>query len=211
VFGDDLLYLYYGVPAYRRTDGPKRNAVELPVTFMFEPSILTHVARYYPFDTGALSAGRFGAWLGRLGAFRDNFGVTGTGDHLPPCRLVHSVYGDNINYLDGVLRTPVVPTDPIPLLTDFLSDDLSGLGVDKRQCMIECHTLTPLRLDRSLSWVAYPKRLTSVFARLARSLEPWVPESYEYRSHVIVDPRDAAAQIEAEAIKRIHRFIARPL
>jgi hypothetical protein len=62
VFGEPLIYLFYGRPAYRSTRGamPDTTIQCCPVCFIFKPTFLkVHPARIYPFDTGAAKGGRF--------------------------------------------------------------------------------------------------------------------------------------------------------
>src|SRR5262245_13640621 len=53
-FGEDLVYLFYGGVFFRHSYEEEDGAGLLPVAFLFSPTILDGVSRYFPFDTGAL-------------------------------------------------------------------------------------------------------------------------------------------------------------
>ena len=62
VFGEPLLYLFYGRPAYRDTTQtvPTRDVGFYPICFVFRPGTLWKWAkRIYPFDTGASQRGLY--------------------------------------------------------------------------------------------------------------------------------------------------------
>ena len=62
VFGEDLLYFFYGRPAYRDASQtvPRRERGVLPDLFVFRPGTLSKGAtRLYPFDSGASQTGLY--------------------------------------------------------------------------------------------------------------------------------------------------------
>jgi hypothetical protein len=210
VFQEDVLYLFYGGVFYRTEQNPTRNVSELPIAFLFDPSVLSDVTRYYPFDTGAMAAGRFGDWGTRFNSFKETFRVSGGRDHHIPCRMVHHIFGDNKQYLVGHVNPDCKnKPDPLPQLFDFMSSDLSLHHVDHRQCMIECQVTRPITLERHLLWVAFPESMTDIFAQLYQLTEPYMPDYYPYASHVIFNPSEIAAQLQlraAEVVKRYERL-----
>ncbi len=101
--GEDLLYLFYGRPAYRvsKTVTSKGQLRHLPVCFVLEPHSISTAKRIYPFDSGAFSEGLFNEFL--KGFELDNFHV---GDFPEaPQRLVSAFYGNNKNYYFGEVST----------------------------------------------------------------------------------------------------------
>jgi hypothetical protein len=62
VFGEDLLYFFYGRPAYRDASqtAPTRDVGFYPICFVFRPgSISKGAKRLYPFDSGASQTGMY--------------------------------------------------------------------------------------------------------------------------------------------------------
>ena len=57
VFGEDLLYIFYGKPAYRVSGGekPTSDPGPFPVTFILKAEAAMPLKRLFPFDTGALA------------------------------------------------------------------------------------------------------------------------------------------------------------
>jgi hypothetical protein len=211
VFNEDVLYLFYGGPFYRRTFSPTEDTAELPIAFVFHPSVLQRVKRYYPFDTGAAASGRFGASATRsLGDFKNRFPVLGSNDATVPRKLVQYLYGSNGRYLRGMPEVEAANRpQPFPDLHAFLSANLTPDGVDHRQCTIECHYLEPLPLDMTLLAVALPEMMTDVLATYCETTNH-VPELLLYPSHRIFRPGEVVAQIQEQARLVIDRFVEIP-
>jgi hypothetical protein len=100
VFKRELLYFFYGGAFYRPKPCPTQNASELPIAFIFDPTLLCEVKHYYPFDTGAVATGRFGSWSTRL-CNLDQYCVEGYGDYNTPCHIVYHIYESNDRYIRG--------------------------------------------------------------------------------------------------------------
>jgi hypothetical protein len=210
VFGKDILYLFYGGVFYRTKDNPTRNASELPIAFLFQPSVLNDFDCYYPLDTGAMATGLYGDWKNRFDPFEERLRING-GDYSIPSQIVHHIYGSNENYLIGELDSSLsTKLEPFPQLGAFLSDDLSSRGVDSRQNRIECHKFRPLALGRDLLWVGFPESHADIFARLYERTKPLVPECFPYASHKIIRPNEVAAMLEFKAREVINRYVSLP-
>jgi hypothetical protein len=64
VFNEDLIYAFYGRPAYRsRYDDSIGLVARAPVIVVLSPDLVVSGTRLYPFDTGAYAAGRYQRWL----------------------------------------------------------------------------------------------------------------------------------------------------
>jgi hypothetical protein len=64
VFKKDLLYFFYGRPAYRKSTGESIGIpARAPVVFVLAPDLVDMGVRVFPFDTGAYAAGRYGRWI----------------------------------------------------------------------------------------------------------------------------------------------------
>jgi hypothetical protein len=207
VFGRSILYLYYGAAFYRPRQGVTRDATWLPVAFLFSPSVLALARCYYPFDTGALAANRFGArWSKRLTPFKSRFRVAGRGTVLTPCKVVFHMYRSNKNYLKGGVQPGGAgEPDPLPLLRNFLRADLTRYGADARQCAIECHFRLPLPLNRALLWIGLPQLWMSAAPAIQKSCKPEKPAFFPYDSHAVFHPGEVCAQLQAEALKFARR------
>lgn len=61
IFDRDLIYTYYGRPAYRtKHNGNSALTANLPCVFIFDPlKIKSPIEAVFPFDTGAFEAGRY--------------------------------------------------------------------------------------------------------------------------------------------------------
>ncbi len=204
IFKENLLYLFYGGVFYRSQTIVSKNAVELPIVFVFNPSVLRSVERYYPFDTGGLGSGHFGDWTDKLVEYQDRFRVLGLGDYTIPSQLVYHLYGSNKRYLNGLVNPALRGNpDPLPQLFDFLTADLTAYGVDRRQASIEAHCKDSIPLDKDVLWIAFPESKTKSFIPLFKQLhsltKPAVPKFFAYPSHVIFSPREIAAQLQAAA------------
>jgi len=210
-FKEDILCFFYGGVFYRATNKNMRTQIELPVAFIFEPSILSSFSSYFPFDTGGMSNGRCGEWGEKLISFETTFKVSG-GDHTVPSRMVYHLFETNDNYLRGRPSASLKDKPaPLPLLLDYFTDDLSGNDVDHRQCIIECQAKAPISLTHGLIWVGFPDYLTGEFLELLKLIEPKVPQYWCYESHAIFNPAQIAAKLEEKAREHvISRYISPP-
>lgn len=95
VYKDDLLYLFYGRPAYKAGEGVPASAIieQAPICLVFNPSVLAAAVRMLPFDSGGFA--RYRSLVGtNLG--REDFELPGDADI--PRRLVGAFYETNRNY-----------------------------------------------------------------------------------------------------------------
>ncbi len=217
VFREEIVYLFYGGVFYRTTDNPTRDAAQLPIAFVFHPEVLASVRRYYPFDTGALAAGRYGSWSDDLKpVFKDRFRIEGEVGYSAPGKLVHHAYGSNKRYVVGdAYRSCGRKPEPLRQLCEFYNTDLTGLGVDHRQSIIECQSLKPVSLKRGLLWVGYPERNTKKYRPLFEKIREWMypdfPTFYAYSSHKVSKPSEIAARLHDVAVEQvIKRFMSLP-
>jgi hypothetical protein len=208
VFGERLVYLFYGGAFYRTADTLTKDASELPIAFLFEPNVLAKISRFYPFDTGALASGHFGAPGDRFKPFMSAFQIPGV-DAQTPSRVVHHLFGSNKNYISGSVD-PDCRTKPSPLpeLYELMTQDLTSSGTDHRQCCIECQTTNTLDLGEHLAWLAFPESQFMYFQKLYRKkTAPRMPQYYAYSSHVIINPREITYDIHQHALEFIEPYL----
>jgi len=104
VFGEDLLYFFYGRPGYRVAAGvgSRSDITCCPVCFVLKPDIKVPVKRVYPFDTGAFDGGMFNGFNHKLMGL-ENF-LLGDSPDLPQ-KVVEYFFGSNRSYYLGALKT----------------------------------------------------------------------------------------------------------
>ena len=74
LFGEPLLYFFYGRPAYRDTSqiSPTRDVGFYPICFVFRPGAFSAgVKRLFPFDSGASQSGLYEPAIQRTNALAD--------------------------------------------------------------------------------------------------------------------------------------------
>jgi hypothetical protein len=213
VFGNKLLYFSYGGVFYRTSSPQTEAAGELPVAFVFSPKVMDIVSRLFPFDSGAMHAGRFGSdWSHRLSPFESRFRVDTSGGVQDAQILLYHLFKTNPSYLCGKPSTASRRKHaPLPLLYEFLNADLSSLKVDHRQRTIEAISDVAVELGKNILWVGFPRRKTSdVLKALLRWTRPVIPQFWEYDFHRNYHPAEIAAQLEDHAnedvIKRYAEF-----
>ncbi|MBX3563597.1 MAG: hypothetical protein KF730_03365 [Sphingomonas sp.] len=94
VYGESLVYLFYGRPAFKPLAGMAASSMaeHLPMCLVFDSSALASAERILPFDSGGFD--RYAPSTGTLN--REAFELAGGAD-TPP-RLVAAFYETNLNY-----------------------------------------------------------------------------------------------------------------
>jgi len=212
VLKSDLLYFSYGGLFYRGPDLQSQQPLELPIGLVFDPRMFTTISELFPFDSGAMSAMRFGAdWFDKLRPFEARFAVHAGDLSRAAQELVLHLFETNSNYIKGVPSTPSTgKRQPLPLLHDFLAADLTSLNVDHRQRTIEAIARVTVSLGQHLLWIGLPQLATSSRLRqLYRWTKPTVTQAFEYDYHANSTPASIAELLEAEASKDVVNRYAR--
>lgn len=158
VYDDDLLYLFYGRPAYKPAENVGASfMVELaPICLVLSPSLLGAAVRSLPFDSGGFD--RYRNQIGP-GLTRQDFEMPG--DHTLPRRLVGAFYGTNRDYYH---HTALV--QPEPPLSRRAARALSRLITDKsirndddRCGTIEVQFFDRIRLADALQAIVAPAQM----------------------------------------------------
>lgn len=155
VYGADLLYLFYGRPAFKPTAGSVSNIIDYaPICLVLDPILLESTIRVLPFDSGGFE--RYANLIGRnlqMSSFE-----LGSGSSMPR-RLVGAYYKSNRNYYDQVptLREMDIPVTRLTarayarLIADpSLRDD------DDRCATIELQYSTSISLQSALRAIIAP-------------------------------------------------------
>ena len=94
--------------------------------------------------------------------------------------------------------------EPIPLLREFLTDDLSWIQVDHRQRTIEAIAEVGLKLADTLEWIGIPEiDILNVQNRLYHWTKPRMVEIHSYGFRKNFHPRELAAQLEDAAYEYV--------
>jgi hypothetical protein len=95
VYGEDLLYLFYGRPAFKPLNGIAPGAIQelWPICLVLDPGLLDAAVRILPFDSGGFE--RYRDVLGPH-LTRQDFELEG--DPTAPLRLVGAFYRTSRNY-----------------------------------------------------------------------------------------------------------------
>lgn len=146
VFREDLLYFFYGRPAYRHTENaPLRISGRAPVALILDPDLIAHGKRLFPFDSGAFADKRYANWMHPKMQLAD-FEMACPSD--APQRHVASFFGSNSAYLRLRGQRPSAS-----LAGEFEVDSLLALLTDQsiehaddRRVSIELQVAAPVPL-----------------------------------------------------------------
>ncbi len=159
--GEDLLYLFYGRPAFKPLPGLPASAIaeHLPMCLVVDPTLLGDAVRILPFDSGGY--GRYAAHTGPL-VQRADFEL-GPGCEVP-MRLVRAFFETNRNYY---IQTPTSNDAAIPVSQREakafarLSRDPALADDDDRRSTIEVQIGRAVPLATALKAVVAPPVLLS--------------------------------------------------
>lgn len=157
-YGQDLLYLFYGRPAYKPLPGVPASGIDehLPMCLVIDPALMDDAVRILPFDSGGYH--RYAALTGEL-LDRPDFEL-GPGRDIP-MRLVRAFYQTNRNYY---MQSPTSDHRAIPMAQAAarafarLTRDVS-LGDDDRRSTVEIQIARPVPLSEALKAVVGPATL----------------------------------------------------
>ncbi len=148
VFKEDLIYFFYGRPAYRlNNDAGAVQSAKAPVVIMLDPDITRRGRRLYPFDTGAFEAKRYAKWMHEKMKLTD-FQLKCEPD--APKRYVSAFFGDNDNYLLQRSRARRKSADPLAFEVETIQTMLADTDVsqsDGRRIAMELQVPTTIPLD----------------------------------------------------------------
>lgn len=181
VYGTDLLYLFYGRPAFKPLPGlaPSGMSEHLPMCLVLDPALLGDALRILPFDSGGYD--RYAPHIGPL-LDRPDFELGSRGD--VPMRLVRAFFDSNGNYFRS---RPTADAESISMAHEAaralarLSRDQSIADDDDRRSTIEVQIARSVPLSQALRAVVAPASLLSdlpIAAALA-AMPDVVPISYE--------------------------------
>lgn len=159
VYDEELLYLFYGRPAYRPEIEVLSTSDEgfRPISIILYPDIDTAVARVVPIDTGAFSKGMFANHCPealKKENFEIRFGVEAASRH------VKAFFGNNKNYYLSRLRKDL-SLDPTQLAAKAYTSIQTNTGQtksDDRRSTIEVQVSADILLnENTVMAVALPE------------------------------------------------------
>ena len=161
VYGEDLVYLFYGRPAFKPLASIAASAIDehLPMCLVIDPNLLGDAIRIVPFDSGGYS--RYSAQTGPL-LERADFELGPDGEI--PLRLVRAFFETNRNYYH---QLPTADPDKIPVSEAAarayarLTRDTSIADDDDRRSTIEIQISEAVQLAPALLAVVAPPVLMS--------------------------------------------------
>ena len=105
IFGEPLIYLFYGKPAYRAKHGSNaRLEFEWPIVFVFHPDKIKNFRRVFPFDTGAFAFKVYSDFFDKNSKI-DDFELEPELDSAR--KIVGAFYMNHKEYYDGSSRKNV--------------------------------------------------------------------------------------------------------
>jgi len=209
-FKEKLVYLFYGGVFYRPpSDRISRRSTYLPLAFVFSPTVLDQIDRYFPFDTGGIFANLYGPRGAAMQPVDPRFRVSG-GSYKVPAKMVYHLFGTNKAYLqeEQPRESLLDMQDPCPDLFRYLAEPPCD-DVDQRWRRIEALHTEPISV-RHLLWVGFPREYQSAFGQLYEKLKPFVPQYYSYESYPLKRPSEFAAILQEKAHQVIEYYLQLP-
>ncbi|NFV78583.1 hypothetical protein [Magnetospirillum aberrantis] len=210
VFGESLLYLFYGRPAYRpnqRVGNTSQNAYR-PVCLLLGPSTAPPPRRAYPFDSGAFAGCVFERHM-HNDMELSSFELFPLPDSAR--KVVSTFFGDNRAYYHGQAR-------PDPRLPNFqfeaqsyhsLVADKAETPYDGRRGSVELQMSDEIKLMRqTVLAVALPNDFCDEAAILETIVKDWGADLLPYPSYHASPAEDVRGifDVVAEYLKRNHYF-----
>lgn len=157
VFGGELLYLFYGKPAYRSAAERENKGSDVfwPICFVLEPGAVTEPARIYPFDSGAFHHRLFDRHL-HPRMLKEDFELDA--DPATPGRLIRLFWQDERCYFEGE-GAAAPDLDVLAFEAKAyraLIDDVGSGPFDDRNSAIEIQTGAPIALQDNIIAVILP-------------------------------------------------------
>ena len=149
VLDEDLLYFFYGRPAFRRNEDEQlRLTSKSPVVVVLRSDLVARALRMFPFDSGAFEAGRYKNWIHPKMTLAD-FELAQGSD--APQRCVSAFFGSTNNYFRLEGQKPVLPYDgefEVESLVALVNDPDASTADDRRMA-VELQVGLDIPFDRT--------------------------------------------------------------
>jgi hypothetical protein len=184
VFAEELLYFFYGKPAYTpKTGGVAVDASGLaPVCLVCKPHLVPNAKRIAPFDTGAFASGRYADYLHPKMKI-DDFLLDGSPDI--PGRVVAHFFSANGEYFKGKPSALQIPRLQLEAQAYYnLITDNGKTSSDHRRSAIEIQTDLPVSIERdSVLLVVLPEVFLDDPDVRTRVFQDWSAEVVPYPTY----------------------------
>lgn len=158
VFGEELLYFFYGKPAYPAGEKEKKYRTDIdycPVCFIVNPEIIP-IYKIFPFDSGAFTRNMYSDFFYRRVAL-DDYSINNSLEAL--LKYIAVFYENNSNYIRGnaVIRLPIFE-EHIDSLIRLLNPN-GAYNIDERSHTVEVISNQDVVLDKAVECIILPEDL----------------------------------------------------
>lgn len=149
--GEKLNYFFVGRPAYKYLSKENQSPYwEFPTCFIFDFSVVSNIARIFPFDSGAFRSGLYPDYIKKMNIDHFNAG----NDISVVGKLIGSFFGNVKNYLklvsdsekDFCAKFSLGPFDAEVKALHRLSSEVSAENFDDRRLTVEIQNKSDLNL-----------------------------------------------------------------
>lgn len=165
-FNEELIYLFYGRPAYR-TEKAEFTDLEFnwPIVFIFDPRVVDGIKRVFPFDTGAFCLNLYNRFFAKNAQMED-FELPGSLDYAT--KVIQAFYTSDNEYLRGKSQknVEIPPFDfevqgiqklaQEPALSSRISEDQKTR--DERSSAIEVQVGASINIKEATLDILMPQR-----------------------------------------------------
>lgn len=157
VFGEELLYFFYGKPSYPVGEKEKHNRTDelcCPVCFIVDISKID-IYRVFPFDTGAFCNNMYSDFMHRHMKI-NKFEIDNKSDAIRG--YVSVVFGNNDNYIHGIATEKEADDTHVKALLKMLSAR-GGFDIDERANTIEITCKKAIDISKEIRGIVLPDSL----------------------------------------------------
>lgn len=158
VFGEKLLYFFYGKPSYPVGEKIKENRTDIeycPVCFIVSLDEI-EIYKVFPFDTGAFKANRYAEFLHRNMRL-DDFELTSSRSGIQ--EYIQIFFGNNQNYIQGEAIIKNVLESPCVKALVSILNATSNTSFDERANTVEVISHKSILLKDAVECVILPENL----------------------------------------------------
>jgi hypothetical protein len=211
---EELLFLMYGGIFYRFSENLDQDKLLAPIAFVFKPSVLSNVYRYFPFDTGMIP--KIGQSHIKYLEPIDHYEIRTYGldeKCVIPRRIVYTIFGSNDKYFDLEPRQDLGLSNVVLSKLDrFFKQDMTRpdvsdgrtVGIDRRRKAIECQFNTEILLNANLLWLGYPQNDFGLARIIDKHFSPDLPKLYPYKCPVEFSIKDIEAELQIKAKEEVY-------
>lgn len=164
VFGTDLVYMFYGRPAYRAAQQEESNGIDAywPVCFVLNAAAVVPF-RLFPFDSGAFHRGMYADHMYHR-MIKEDFEIKADGSS--PQRLVNLFWRDERSYYDAQAKGGLkdIGAGTLDFEVKAYRELIASTGrarYDERASSVEAQMDRPIKLNGNTVAVVLPSELAS--------------------------------------------------